>query len=353
MRFLSALSLAVLSTAALASPAPKAKSDPFSADKWPLPAKVFGDTAGWATTHVHDPSLIKHGGHYYSFSTHLQVGIARSPTLHGPWTHLGSVISGQSAIDLPGRDDLWAPDVVRVGDTFYCYYSVSTFGSQNSAIGVATSKTLLPGSWTDHGAVLRSYDPTEYPAAPSPNNITNAIDPAVYADKRTGKPWIAYGSFWSNIWSFPLAKSLKTTAAAPAAVHVAYDPESPNPVEGPYVHQASNGWSYLFVSHGVCCGYNTSMPDAGKEYKIKVGRARSPQGPFLDRDGVDMKEGGGSVVFGSHGYVYGPGGQGVLVDGKKDILYYHYVDTRVSYVDEDKLLGWNEIKYVDGWPVLM
>ena len=34
--------------------------------------------------------------------------------------------------------------------------------------------------------------------------------------------------------------------------------------------------------------------------------------------------------------------------------YYHYVNTiqNPTYVDELKLLGWNYINYVQGWPVL-
>lgn len=42
-----------------------------------------------------------------------------------------------------------------------------------------------------------------------------------------------------------------------------------------------------------------------------------------------MKNGGGYVAFGSHGYVYGPGGQGVLKDyNGRDVLYFHYGELR-------------------------
>jgi arabinan endo-1,5-alpha-L-arabinosidase len=235
---------------------------------------------------------------------------------------------------------------------YYCYYSVSTFGSQNSAIGVATSKTLLPGSWTDHGQVMRSYDPTQFPDAPSPNNITNAIDPNIYIEPKTQTAVMSYGSFWSNIWQFPLSSSLLSIAPSPAPAHIALDPVAPQAVEGPFLHKHAE-WYYLWFSAGLCCGFNATMPEEGKEYKIKVGRGKTPQGPFVDRNGIDLVDGGGETVFGSHGWVYGPGGQGVLTEGHRDYLYYHYVDNRISYVDEDKLLGWNEIRYVDGWPVLV
>lgn len=67
-----------------------------------------------------------------------------------------------------------------------------------------------------------------------------------------------------------------------------------------------------------------------------------------------MVNGGGSRVYGSHGIVYGPGGQGVFTDDDgQDIIYYHYVDLRVSLIDEDKRLGWNYLKYdKEDWPYL-
>jgi len=41
----------------------------------------------------------------------------------------------------------------------------------------------------------------------------------------------------------------------------------------------------------------------------------------VDRDGVDLKAGGGYIVYGSHDYVYGPGGQGVLTGYQgRDVL---------------------------------
>lgn len=48
------------------------------------------------------------------------------------------------------------------------YYAISTFGTQNSAIGVATSPTMEVGSWTDLGATgIASSTGKDY----------NAIDP--------------------------------------------------------------------------------------------------------------------------------------------------------------------------------
>ena len=40
--------------------------------------------------------------------------------------------------------DFWAPDIHYINGQYYLYYAVSTFGSQISAIGLATSPTLDP-----------------------------------------------------------------------------------------------------------------------------------------------------------------------------------------------------------------
>ena len=45
------------------------------------------------------------------------------------------------------------------------YYAVSSLGSQNSAIGLATSPSMEEGTWTDHGAVITSQTGDVYNAS--------------------------------------------------------------------------------------------------------------------------------------------------------------------------------------------
>jgi arabinan endo-1,5-alpha-L-arabinosidase len=63
------------------------------------------------------------------------------------------VLPNGSSIDNAGKKDPWDPDVHLVGDEYFLYYAVSTFGSQVSAAGLATSGSMEPGSWTDRGGV--------------------------------------------------------------------------------------------------------------------------------------------------------------------------------------------------------
>jgi arabinan endo-1,5-alpha-L-arabinosidase len=158
--------------------------------------------------------------------------------------------------------------------------------------------------------------------APFPLSKTNTIDAASIQDAKTGKNYLTYGSWWANIWQFELTKDLRSVKM-PTARQLSYT-------------------------------YDPVLP--GAEYTIFVGRSKSPRGPFVDRNGKDLVEGGGSMVYGSHGNTYGPGGQAVISNySGRDVLYYHYVNTTFDplYRDNMKFLGWNPIEYIKGWPVLV
>src|SRR5690606_37832137 len=94
---------------------------------------------------------------------------------------------------------------------------------------------------------------------------------------------------------------------------------------------------YLFVSLGVCCA------GADSTYAVAVGRSTSPTGPFLDRDGLDMREGGGTVVLQEHGTSVATGGQSF----DDDLIAYHSYDRAGGFA-----LGIERLEWKRGWPVL-
>ncbi|KAB2574555.1 putative arabinan endo-1,5-alpha-L-arabinosidase A [Lasiodiplodia theobromae] len=288
---------------------------------------------------THDPSIIRRSdGTYFRFSTGGKIAIHTAPDITGPWTYKGAALPDGSSIDLAGKDDLWAPSVHQIGSLYYLYYSVSTFGSQNSAIGLARSSTMDVGSWTDVGSTgIKSDSSKPY----------NAIDPAlINAD---GTYLLTFGSFWKDLYQVPMKTT--PTAASGSAYQVAYDPVS-TAEEGPFIFKYGS-YYYLFYSKGKCCGYDSSRPAAGEEYKIMVCRSSKATGGFVDKSGTSCTNGGGTVVLESHGNVYGPGGQGVYDDPTYGpILYYHYVDTAIGYADGQKQFGWNKINFSSGWPVV-
>ena len=106
---------------------------------------------------------------YFVFSTGSGIQIFTSTSLLGPWTNVGSVLPNCTVIPIsvPTNCGLWAPDINYVNGQYVLYYSASSLGSQNSAIGVATSPSMEPGTWTDHGAVVTSATGDEYNASES------------------------------------------------------------------------------------------------------------------------------------------------------------------------------------------
>jgi arabinan endo-1,5-alpha-L-arabinosidase len=232
---------------------------------WPLPYNVtgFAQRGTWGGIHVHDPSLA-YGpdGNIYSFSTHGGPSVSRSRNLEGPWEHLGAALPGaRSSIDHPGAGDMWAPDVSSYDGVFYLFYSISKFGSQDSAIGLATSSSnsLGPGEWADKGAVLRSGSGREWPF-----NITNAIDPNLFVDPATGEPWLTYGSFWKGLWQVRLGWDASRIDETVVPMQLAYEPSGDHPIEAPFLDE-NDGWYYLWFSHGKCCGFDRDRPAPGTE----------------------------------------------------------------------------------------
>lgn len=304
----------------------------------PLPVRGFASS--------HDPSMIRVAdGSYYLFSTGEGVQIRHSKDRVHWEGVVGEVLPGGAAwagdIQPDGAKDLWAPDVSYHHGMYYLYYSVSKFATNNSGIGLATSRTAKPGTWIDRGPVIRSH--ADDPATTDVNEASdyNAIDPGLTIDGK-GRWWLSFGSFWSGIKMVQLDPSTGQLATSDPQVyslasrpHIQYDP-----IEGAYIYP-HGGWYYLFTSNDFCCR------GLGSTYNIRVGRSRSITGPYVDKAGIDMMNDGGNQVLKTHDFVIGPGGQSVLRDRGADWLVYHYCNGRDSGVPR---LGINRIMWSNGWP---
>src|SRR5690606_6590350 len=125
---------------------------------------------------------------------------------------------------------------------------VSTFGSQNSGIGVATSKTLEPGSWVDHGSIgLDSGPGFQY----------NAIDANLIA-VGNNQYVMNLGSFWGNIFQAPMQSNL-LRASGPANRQILFNPAGAHEIEGVSMFREGN-YYYAFFSAGRCCGLDQNTP---------------------------------------------------------------------------------------------
>jgi len=300
------------------------------------------------TSPVHDPSLIRQGTTYYLFSTDAPSGQGgylpiRCSTDTIAWSACGYVFSTMPswiAAAVPLATDLWAPDVSYFNGQYHVYYAASSFGSNISAIGLATNTTLNPTdpsyAWVDQGAILKS----------SSSDNFNAIDPNIFIDT-TGSVWLTYGSFWTGIYQEQVDPTTGQIQAGSPTFHLAERASNvqSDPIEGSSL-VSKNGFYYLFVSWDYCCESNPTQSD----YKIAVGRATGPNGPFLDMNGIDMAAGGGTILLEGDSNWAGPGGQTVYIDpANGDLIVFHAL--RLSENGLDYLFV-RSLEWVNGWPVI-
>ena len=282
---------------------------------------------------AHDPVIIVAEGRYHYFSTGNGIAAKSSADLL-TWRQEPDVFAETPAWffeRVPAYEprNIWAPDVSYFGGQYHLYYSVSSFGSNRSCIGHATRPSLGAGSWEDHEAMFCSN-------APGQNDDYNAIDPNVILDQK-GDPWLAFGSFWSGIRLIALTPDGEWSGGEVLPIAS----RGGGSIEAPFIVRRC-GYHYLFVSFGACCqGVNST-------YEIRVGRSPELRGPYVDREGVPMLQGGGSLVLEHGGDWVGPGHNAVLIVGQRAYNVYHaYAASNGASQLRISELVWDG----EGWPV--
>jgi arabinan endo-1,5-alpha-L-arabinosidase len=263
---------------------------------------------------VHDPSMIWDGQKYFLFATGGTLNV-RSSTNILTWTNAGNIFTAipaaiTTALGSPPAD-LWAPDISYFNGQFHVYYAGSTFGSNDSAIGLATTASLETPRWTDDGVIV---------ATKTTDNF-NAIDPNVSFDQSC-TPWLAFGSFWDGI---KMRKLDPTTGNVATDDTTLYSLASRN---GGAIEAASiishNGFYYLFVSFDLCCqGVNST-------YRTMVGRAPAITGPYTNKAGTSMMQGAAEQLLVTSGRYIGPGGGTAWKNGNTYLYVYHYYDGQAN-----------------------
>lgn len=298
---------------------------------------------------VHDPVMTREGDTWYLFSTGPGITIYSSKDRVN-WRYSDRAFTTEptwaKSISPSFDGHLWAPDIYFHNNQFYLYYSVSAFGKNTSAIGVTVNKTLNPKSpdyrWEDKGIVIQSV----------PNrDLWNAIDPAIVVDEQ-GAGWMSFGSFWGGLKMFKLNADW-TRPAEPQEWHSIAKRERsilipdtdarPAEIEAPFILRKGD-YYYLFASWGLCC------KGANSTYHLVVGRSKNATGPYLDKAGKDMNDGGGSLLIKGNKNWVGLGHNSAYTWDDKDYLVLHAYETADKYLQKLKILNINWDK--EGWPMV-
>ncbi|MCX7725382.1 MAG: arabinan endo-1,5-alpha-L-arabinosidase [Chitinispirillaceae bacterium] len=289
---------------------------------------------------VHDPAMTKSNGVYYIFYTGDYIPIKIS-TDRIKWNKGGVVFKKPPSwfnTYVPENDgkNCWAPDISFRDGKFWLYYSVSTFGKKVSAIGLATNVTLDSTSpmynWKDEGVVINSTDKNDY----------NCIDPNVFTDT-DGRVWLIFGSWWTGIKMVELNSSTGKLISSNPTIYSLAKRINNSGIEAPFIVKRGD-YYYLFVSWDVCCKGVEST------YNIRVGRASKITGPYVDKNNVQMTNGGGTLIDDGDERWIGPGHNAIFVENDTFFLVNHAYDARDNGTAKLMIrpLYWDK----DGWPSL-
>ena len=304
------------------------------------------------TPMVHDPVMAYEDSTYYLFATGMGIQKMTSKDRRNWTVHsepVMSVIPKWTHDSVPGfRNHVWAPDVINWHGRWWLAYSCSTFGKNGSAIGLLSTRSLAFPIWNDEGCIVSSKDKRDN---------WNAIDPNFVIDDQD-QPWLVWGSFWDGIQlvrldtAMHMAKGEKPRTIA-RRYAPGFKPSEPNPtskfagpnaIEAPFVFK-HGGYYYLFVSWDYCCRGSKS------NYRVAVGRSQHVAGPYLDKEGKDMTQGGGTLFLeGDKTEFEAAGHCAVYHFGDEDLFICHgySVTQNGTSVLIQRPVSWT----ADGWPTI-
>jgi len=212
---------------------------------------------------------------------------------------------------------------------YLLYYAVSTFGSQVSAIGLATNVTLNPSDpnyqWSDQGIVVQTSSRTiTTPSTRVRSWMTTA---------RCAVVWVVLERYQAHSTRPATGKQLASNSSIYSLAGSA--------IEASYLYKRG-GYCYLFVNNGVCCsGVNST-------YNIRVGRSTS----VTVRISIAAARTWSATTARSSSKpptLDRPGQIGILAENGNEWFSYHFYDANQSGAAmlDVQPLSWT----ADGWPV--
>ncbi len=243
-----------------------------------------------------DPSIVQHEGKFYLYATADPWGKeflscwVSDDFQNWTFNKLNWPTKEACTSPLSNENMVWAPSIIKKGDTFYMYVSVGSeiwCGKANHPLGpwenMLKDKPLIP------------YETTKY---------YHAIDAEAFIDD-DGTPYLYWGSGWDWTNGHCFAAELDEDMCTFKSEWTEVTPE--HFFEGPLVNKVGDTY-YLTYSEGV------TMDDT---YEVRYATSKSPMGPF--------KEAANSPILKTDRElnVYGPGHHTVFSYLDKNYILYH------------------------------
>ena len=289
-------------------------------------------TGSWA-----DPTIWRSGDTFYTYSTmssSVKKMMTSTDLVH--WTNSDVPFTDATNSSLVAYgSSRWAPDVVKIGVKWMMYITCRN----DSSSGIAALSANYPeGPFSLVGRITYSGN----------TGIKDSIDPEVVLDPETGKVWLFFGST-GKMHRVELNSAGTALAEGAQYVHVAGLDVNQNSArdkvfEGAYLYRR-DGWWYLFASAAQYWNYT---------YKVGVGRSRTIDGEFLDRQGRKMTDGYATPVItsASGDRLFGPGHNGEIFTDSygHDYILYHCHDASAGNDDKRYLMLQELLWDSEGWP---
>ena len=321
------------------------------------PLFVTNSAGNFYNNEIADPCVVRgDDGYIYAFATAGRVLRSEDGC---EWTYYTENIIprpswGDSYADRP---IIWAPDVVKIGDNWIYYYSLSAWGGA-CGIGYATSEEI-GGPYTDHGMLFATEEIASIVGSDKSLGVTNSIDQQVIVDDDS--VYMVFGSFL-GCYLVELTDDgmgLKNGIPYQREHKVLIAGEMPGAFdeyhyEGSWIFKKDDLWYYMGSTGSCCNGRNSS-------YRVMVGVADNIAGPYYDSEGqrLDQKyesTSGDLVVWSSpeNRQTKGPGHNAVIMDDAGDFwwyghCYYEYDNFSTRHLAMDKI-EWdeNDMPYLAG-----
>lgn len=275
-----------------------------------------------------DPSVIKIGDFYYAFGTGTPCYIYVSPDLIH-WSLYSSVFPADFNYKETFGDDfvnMWANDINIIDGKLVDFISVNYGNDEKKRKLIAMVSNSIDSAFSYAGVVIDSYYNSQ--------NL-NPID-AEYVEAN-GKSYIIAGSY-NGIYIYSYDKNT-----------MRYDGETKKKI----VKEGSNEGSYIFKNEDYYYLFTSNGDYANYTYKICISRSINIEGPYLNKDGIDVTiDEPTPILYSSENHpLYGPGHNGeIFIDS--DNRYYMPMHCHVEGApNNERHMILMELKFdSDGWP---
>lgn len=315
------------------------------------------DFLKWGIYNVKDPAIRKFGDYYYAYSTDVKYGGGARPGIQirksknlVEWTFVGwafydITLKGLAYIEsigaIPGNS-LRAPSLVKVGEEYRLYYSLTSNVEMNSCICLATS-TNPETNWNELDVVVGSGN-TGVQA--------NAVDPSVIITPE-GEHWMVYGSSGDGIYLVQLnpetglVKKQGDLGKRIARRGITNGKTNGNIEGAEIIYNKELNKYYLFVAYD----WMTT------KYNTRIGRSDQIEGPYYDMFGKDLDDQTDNLPmiiapyqFNNHVGWQGVGHCSVFEDDGQYYFAHHALPVNVigNMILHVRQLFWSK----EGWPLI-